>query len=102
MIRPPTYYVQEVLYMTEEKLNEWKRILQDQKESGMTIKKYCEDNHINQKTFYDYKKRFNQLDVRFQEVKLKQDKIIHLKIDGVRIEIDLGDVLMLMDAWKKS
>lgn len=47
--------------MVNQKLNFWYDHVRTQRDSGLSIKEYCEQNNIGRSTFYHYQKKIGQL-----------------------------------------
>ena len=72
---------------------DWKKIIEDQKCSGLTVTQYCHDNNIATCQFYSNRKRvMNQasLDDAFLPVEVMEpaSNLISMIIDGHTVEFD--------------
>lgn len=81
---------------------DWNFILNDQINSGLSIRQYCIQNNICQATFYNHKKLAkHQSDISpaFQPVEIVHDDI-SLTINGIHISCHKNDLHFILEAFK--
>ncbi|WP_300083019.1 hypothetical protein [uncultured Thomasclavelia sp.] len=72
---------------------DWKKIIEDQKKSTLSVKEYCKQNNICVSSFYKSKKRLEDDSIEnnlFVPVEIVHDthSIISMNIDGHYLEFD--------------
>lgn len=72
---------------------DWKKIIEDQENSGSSINKYCHENHIAVSSFFKNKRKLmdktSDNDVFFPvEVIEPKSTLISMNIDGHTVEFD--------------
>lgn len=71
---------------------DWKSMIQEQMESGLTVSKFCESKNIHEKAFYSYKRKFKDKEtnatVSFEPVTVEHSSFVSLKINGIMLEFD--------------
>lgn len=78
---------------SEEKKLEWKNRIEQQRQSGLTIEKWCLQNQIRSCTFHYWKDKLSSKPLQkssFTEVNRKQPETIILQTRGIHIRMD-GD-----------
>lgn len=75
-------------------------MVQEQQESGMTVSKFCESKDINEKAFYNYKRKFKETKdtaptVSFEPVVVEPPSSVSIKVNGILLEFD-RDLLPLI------
>lgn len=55
---------------TEQKLEEWKKIIESAGSSGKTVQEWCDENNINTRNFYYWRKKLREMEsgTQFYEV----------------------------------
>lgn len=91
----------EVTFNMTEKIKDWNMIIQDQLNSGLSIKQYCEEKHIAQSIFYKHRKKLYEDSqqpavITFTPVEVKNENI-SFSIDGHYITCDRNDVRVLLE-----
>lgn len=91
----------EVTFIMRQNIKDWNTIIQDQLNSGLSVKQYCEDNHIAQSVFYKYRKKLYEdtqqpAIVTFTPVEIKNEDI-SFTIDGHYITCERKDVRLLLE-----
>ena len=66
----------------------WEEMIQEQKESGLTISQFCKSKEINEKAFYNYKKKFKNENGLFKSVVIEKPETIRIRINGIVFEFD--------------
>ena len=59
----------------QESLQQWQSLIQDQQASGLSIRKWCDQNNIKQCTFFYWKKRLSEKpekEICFAEISLAE------------------------------
>lgn len=70
---------------------EWQKIFEDQKASGMSIGEYCKSHQISRASFYKNKRKLTEPEEPFQKVDVVEDvsqTIVEFKIDDHTISCD--------------
>lgn len=72
---------------------DWKKIIEDQGNSGLSINKYCHENKINISSFYANRKKLSDEvsnDNVFLPVEVIEPKstLVSMNIDGHTVEFD--------------
>lgn len=91
----------EVTFYMPQKFKDWNMIIQDQLNSGLSIKHYCEEKHIAQSVFYKHRKKLYEdtqqpAIITFTPVEVKNGDI-SFTIDGHYITCDRNDVRVLLE-----
>lgn len=102
------YYEQEVFLlmtttMSEENKKKWIKIIEDQKQSGLSILQYCKKHEFSDKTFYRYRKLLGlSTTQRFKAVTVEPQskKMIQFYLDDIPIKMDTNDFFYLISEWK--
>lgn len=69
----------------------WEELIQEQKDSGLTVSQFCESKEINEKAFYSHKKKFRKLDddtSSFERVIIDDSETVGFKVNGILFEFD--------------
>ncbi len=90
--------------MAKRTQEEWNTIINNQKISGLSIEKYCKQNHISTGSFYRYKKvlitgngNINTNDNQFLPVQVcDYDDKITFKLDNHIIECNRDDIKLIL------
>lgn len=75
---------------SEEKRREWKNLIEKQRQSGLSVKKWCLQNQIRFSAFYYWQDRLfpKQLQKEsFTELNIKRPDAISLQAQGIYIRI---------------
>jgi hypothetical protein len=75
---------------SEEKRLEWKNLIEQQRQSSLSINKWCQQNQISQTTFHYWKDKFfpRQLQKEsFTELNIKRADAISLQARGLSIRM---------------
>lgn len=78
----------------EIKLAEWTEMVKRRKESGLTVREWCKENEVNQKTYYYRLKRIRQAVCN----ELEKHDIVPVELfkdmqkESEKIEITVGDI----------
>lgn len=75
---------------SEDKQLEWKNLIEQQRQSGLSIKKWCLQKQIRPSTFYYWKDKFFFKQLKksnFAEVNIKRPEAISLQAHGLCIRI---------------
>lgn len=78
---------------SEEKRNEWKNLIEQQRQSGLSIDKWCLKNQIRPHAFHYWKEKLYPRPLEkssFSEMRIKRPSTISLTARGLCIRID-GD-----------
>ena len=76
----------------------WKEVIEAQKQSGLTIKKYCNDNHICISSFYKQKALILEEENTFIPVIIdKSNDVIDFDIDHHHISCTKQNLKILLD-----
>lgn len=76
---------------------QWKEVIEDQKASGLPIKKYCQQNHICVSSFYKYKALITEEESSFLPVVVNDDEMIDFKIDHHHISCSKQHVKVILE-----
>ena len=75
------------------KSRDWERKIQEQRQSGLSVTRWCHSNQISYHTFLYWKRRFQRLQsierktfIEIQDTSPKSR--IHLECNGIRIYVD--------------
>lgn len=84
---------------------DWVKIIADQKNSGISIKKYCETNKISQSAYYKAVKRLEESEIaepHFSPLKMtkEEDHQMNMMINGHKIEFDPELLTLIIGALK--
>jgi hypothetical protein len=78
--------------LAEEKKQEWRDKFQKQRESGLSIKHWCRNNHITTQSFYYWRVRLfpepTLSHSQFKEITDSKDVGIYIEYKGIHIHID--------------
>lgn len=77
-------------FTSEDKKLEWKTLIEQQRQSGLSIDKWCLQNHIRPNTFYYWKLKFFPKELHkssFTELNVKRPDAISLQSRGLHIRI---------------
>ncbi len=89
--------------MSEQNKKKWIKIIEDQKQSGLTIVQYCRKNEFSDKTFYRYRKLLGlSTTQRFKAVTVEpqSNKMIQFYFDDIPIKMDMKDIFYFISEWK--
>ncbi len=89
--------------MSDETKNKWLKIIEDQKQSGLSIIQYCRNKGLSDKTFYSYRKRLGlSTSQKFKAVTVEpiSDKTIQFYLDDIPIKMNAQDLIHLLNEWK--
>ena len=67
------------MQMNEEKLNEWRVLLEERKERKLTVNAFCEEKKITPSQFYYYQQLANKKEKTQAAVKPKKDHLLNIK-----------------------
>lgn len=75
------------------KKRDWKKVLEDHAESGLSVANYCKSHGISQAAFYSNKKELELGTLpEFSAVKLLKSEVVSIQINNIHVR---GDVLTL-------
>ncbi|WP_279014469.1 IS66 family insertion sequence element accessory protein TnpA [Thomasclavelia cocleata] len=66
---------------------DWKRIISEQKDSGLSVKEFCIQNKLPKSSFYKAMKKLED-EVLFTPVEIVNQSIVSLSIDGHQLMFD--------------
>ena len=76
----------------------WKEVIEAQKQSGLTIKKYCTDNHICISSFYKQKALILKEESSFLPVSVvNSDEVIDFDIDQHHFSCSKQNLKFILD-----
>ena len=77
------------------RLSQWKQIIQNCRDSGLPVKRWCDENNISEPSYYYYLKKFRELAIKeaddhqdFYPIVVNEEK----EITHENIEIIKGDI----------
>lgn len=77
------------------RLSQWKQIIQNCRDSGLPVKRWCDENNISEPSYYYYLKKFRELAIKeadddqdFYPLVVNEEK----EITHENIEIIKGDI----------
>jgi nitrate/TMAO reductase-like tetraheme cytochrome c subunit len=76
--------------LSENKRLEWKRLVEEQRQSGLSIQKWCQQQHLTLNTFHYWKGKLSSkelLSSSFVELKVKRPDEISLQTRGLHIRV---------------
>lgn len=76
--------------LSEDKKLEWKNLIEQQRQSGLSIDKWCLQNQIQSHTFHYWKDKLFQKSLQktsFTEINVKRPDAILLQARGVSVRI---------------
>ena len=82
--------------LTEEQKQKWKETIQIQKQSGLSIERWCKENRVIASRFYYWKKRLFSDEVnsshfsKFVELKDSNQCNLSIECQGVHLELKSG------------
>lgn len=83
------------------KVDEYRKLREDIKNSGMSIKSYCEEHELNLNSVYHAFKKVKERELPLTVIKVKEEiKRFEMKFAGVNIQIEYEDVIALRKAIK--
>lgn len=81
---------------------DWNKIIEDQLESGLTVKEYCRVNKMSQSNFYRHKQEMSEdsdhTSVTMFTPVIVENEIITFSLDGHQIICSKNDVHLLLEA----
>ena len=88
--------------MSEQNKNKWTKIIEDQKQSGLSIVQYCKDHDLNEKTFYRYRTLLGLSPTQILKpvtIESKSDSMIRFYFDDIPVRMNTKDLLRLIHGW---
>ena len=83
------------------KVDEYRKLREDIKNSGMSIKSYCEEHGLNLNSVYHGFKKMKERELPLTVIKVKDEiKRFEMKFAGVNIQIEYEDEIALRKAIK--
>lgn len=84
---------------------DWKKIIDDQLNSGLTISKYCDEHHLAVSSFYKNKRKLQEVSASadiFLPVEVIDDisALVSMNIDGHTVEFDSSLLSKVIGALK--
>lgn len=76
--------------LSENKRLEWKRLVEEQRQSGLSIQKWCQQQHLASNTFHYWKGKLSSKELQpssFVELKVKRPDEISLQTRGLHIRV---------------
>ena len=85
--------------MMKKTREQWKEVIEDQKASGLSIEKYCQQSHICVSSFYKYKSLIIKEESSFLPVVVdKDDEMIDCEIDHHHISCSKQHVRVILES----
>lgn len=91
------------------RLSQWKQIIQNCRESGLPVKRWCDENNISEPSYYYYLKKFRELTIKeadghqdfYPKVVNEEKEIIkgniHIQVpDNTDIDVHMNMLKMLL------
>lgn len=80
---------------------DWKSIVQEQMDSGLTIAQFCEQKNIGEKAFYNYRKKISESkDISFAPVIVENPSMMKIKVNGILFEIEREHLKPFLEALR--
>lgn len=65
--------------ITEEKLNEWRVLLEERRQKGLTVKEFCKEKNITPAKFYYYQEIITKPEKSQEKIQKQKNKSTYIK-----------------------